>query len=310
MMEYARIEAAVSAYEKTATPFDLMRLRLFSALWGIMARTEARSADAAKAFADAVDAEELRADAAQGIPFMANHPIPVDGESLADVVELLVSCVADAKVYQADVNTALTSLNIRQLIYVSDLDLASVDPERYLNSLVEAMRGFGIDGATITILTGLVSLGLRALLEPAADALMTAVGAQAVADAASRNCPVCGGRPSLAVLAERKHPQSSGRRLACLQCGTTWSWDRFACPHCGNGDFTTLGYRTLKGDEAHRVDYCKECGNYIRTAIIPTEFHPVSIDVEDCMMAQLDAFAAEGAQTSTPPAASASTRGA
>ena len=293
MMEYKKIEAAVHAYESRASAFDAMRLRLFSALWSIMARTEAQ-AKADVRPADGI-AEELAADLAQGLPFMANHPIPVDAESLADVVDFLVACVVDAKVYQPDVNTALKALNIRQLIYVSDTDLASVDPEQYLNSLVEAMRGFGLDGAQITILTGMVSLGLRSLLEPAADAMMAAVDADSVREAHAKNCPVCGGRPSLAILAARKPAASTGRRLACLQCGATWEYDRFACPHCGNDDLAQLGYRTLKGDDAHRVDFCKKCGNYIRTTRVETTLHPVSIDVEDCMMAQLDAYAAEGA---------------
>ena len=292
MMDYKKIEAAVRAYDGKASAYDTMRLRLFSALWSIMARTEVQAKAGARP-ADGI-ADDLAADLEQGLPFMANHPIPVDAESLADVVELLVACVVDAKVYQPDVNTALKALNVRQLIYVSDVDLASVDPEQYLNSLVEAMRGFGLDGAQITILTGMVSLGLRALLEPAADAMMACVGEDAVRDAYAKNCPVCGGRPSLAVLAARKPAKSTGRRLACLQCGTTWEYDRFACPHCGNDDITQLGYRTLKGDDAHRVDFCKKCGNYIRTTCVETTFHPVSIDVEDCIMAQLDAYAAEG----------------
>ena len=80
MMDYAKIEHAVQAYGPKASAFDRMRLNLFSALWGIMARTEARAKDGVRPMDDVAD--ELRADLAQGIPFMANHPIPVDGESL------------------------------------------------------------------------------------------------------------------------------------------------------------------------------------------------------------------------------------
>lgn len=287
MMNAKKIEVAIHAYDGKLSAYDTMRLRLFQALWAIMARTEAQAAASVPTY----DADELAHDLAEGQPFMANHPIPVDAESLADVVSLLVACVVDAQVYQSDVNTALKALNIRQLIYVSDTALAAVDPEQYLNSLVEAMQNFGVDGAQITILIGLVSLGLRALLEPAADAMMRQVTDAQIRDAHAKSCPVCGGRPALATLATRKAAESTGRKLACLQCGTEWEYDRFACPHCGTDDFSQLGYRTIKGDDAHRVDFCKACGNYIRTSVIETPFHPYSIDVEDCMMAQLDAFA-------------------
>ena len=286
-MDISKIEDIVASYSKKIPDQSKDQLMLFCALWGIMGRTSARAALGAFK----VDGEALEEDLREGLPFMSNCPIPVDTESLADVVELLTACLVESGVYQPEICTALTAINTRQLLVLSDGELASVDPERYLSSLVDIMRNYGLDGSHITVLVGLMSLGLRALQEPAAQAMVHAVSPEAFAAAHSLSCPVCGGRPSLAVLSRQKPSNGTGRKLACLQCGTEWEFDRIRCPHCGNADVSTLGFRTLKGDDAHRIDYCEACGNYLRTAVVETSATSYSIDVEDCVMAAMDSYA-------------------
>lgn len=288
-MDISQIEALAQVYDKKLSDQDRARLTLFRAIWGIMAKTAGRVAVSP----GALNNDGLRADLLEGLPFMSNYPICVDAESLADVVEVLTSCLVDSGVYSKEVCTAITAPNMRQLIMLSDMDLASVDPEQYLNSLVDIMKNYGFDGSQITVLIGLVSFGLRALQEPVAHAMVSAVPKEEYARAHSLSCPVCGGRPSLAVLVRQKPSAGTGRKLACIQCGTEWEFDRIRCPHCGTSDVRQLGFRTLKGDSSHRIDYCEACGNYIRTAVVDTGDTAYSIDVEDCVMAAMDSYADE-----------------
>lgn len=294
-MDIVQVEALVQTYAKKLPVQDRARLTLFCAIWGIMAQTSERVTIPP----DALNCDDLRADLLEGLPFMSNHPIPVDAESLADIVKILTSCLIDSGVYQKEVCTAIAAPNMRQLIMLSDMDLASVDPERYLNSLVDVMKNYGFDGSQITVLIGLVSFGLRALQEPVAHAMVDAVPEEEYRHAHPLSCPVCGGRPALAVLTRQKPSAGTGRKLACIQCGTEWEFDRIRCPHCGTEDVRKLGFRTLKGDASHRIDYCEACGNYIRTAVIETPDTSYSIDVEDCVMAAMDSYAGDDSRQNT-----------
>lgn len=291
-MDIQKIERLVALYSKKLPDQSKAQLVLFNALWALMSRTSAQTSF----HVPTPHAQSLEADLKEQLPFMSDNPIPVDADSLADVVELLTSCLVDSGVYQPEICAALTALNMRQLIAVSDLDIAATDPESYLNSLVEAMQAYGLDGSCITVLVGLVSFGLRALQEPAAQAMVCAVPRKLYEAAHPLACPVCGGRPALAVLSRQKPSSGTGRKLACLQCGTEWEFDRIRCPHCGTADVHQLGYRTLKGDNAHRIDYCEACGNYIRTAVVDTPTSEYSIDVEDCVMASMDSYASQDNQ--------------
>lgn len=294
-MDISQIEKQVLAYCAHAGDQQKTQLMLFNALWGIMARVSAQ----VDVSGLALNAESLREDLQEGLPFMSNCPIEVDAESLADAVDVLSSCLVDSGVYQPEICTAIKAVNMRQLIVLSDMELAAVDPEQYLNSLVQVMQNYGLDGSQITVLVGLVSYALRALQEPAAQAMVAAVPRKDFASAHVLSCPVCGGRPALAVLVRQKPRKGTGRKLACIQCGTEWEFDRIRCPHCGTTDVRHLGYRTIKGDGAHRIDYCDKCGNYIRTAVVETATTEYSLDVEDCVMAAMDAYADEGDQQNT-----------
>lgn len=288
-MDISKIESCSQAYIQNLPNQSKAQLALFNALWGIMARTSAQAA--LTSFTP--DVARLENDLREGLPFMSDCPIEVDAQSLADVVELLTQCLVESGVYQEEICDALRAIDMRMLIATSDMDLASVNPEQYLNSLVEIMSNYGFDGSHVTVLVGLVSFGLRALQESAANIMVKSVDKSLFDSAHSLSCPVCGGRPTLAILTRQKNASATGRKLACLQCGTEWEFDRIRCPHCGTDDVHKLGFRTLKSDNAHRIDYCENCGNYIRTAVVETANSPYSIDVEDCVMAALDSYADE-----------------
>ncbi len=284
-MNLNTIDEALARYDGKLSADDAARLTLLRALWGIMARTSLHAAGTY----EVPSAEDLTQDVREGQPFIANHPIPVDLESLADVTELLLACTLDSGAYPDSVVKTLRALNVRQLIIISDEELASVDPEQYLNSLIQAMQTYGVGGFEEAMLAGMVSLGLRALIEPAAAACMAAIPQETISQAHTSNCPVCGGRPTLGILYAGKTGRVLGRRLACTQCGTEWDYAWPCCPHCGTTELEKLGYRTIEGDVNHRIEYCDACGNYLRCATVPNDA-AYSIDVEDAIMASMDSY--------------------
>ncbi len=74
------------------------------------------------------------------------------------------------------------------------------------------------------------------------------------------SCPVCGGRPGLALL-ER---EAGKRYLYCGLCEVKWRFQRLGCPYCLNGKsqfFTVEG----EGLEKYRVYFCDQCRGYLKT---------------------------------------------
>jgi len=74
-------------------------------------------------------------------------------------------------------------------------------------------------------------------------------------------CPACGGPPRLA----RIEREESRRFLWCDLCDVQWAFKRVTCPFCGNTRHETLGYLSIEGDAAHRIDVCEVCRGYLRT---------------------------------------------
>lgn len=74
-------------------------------------------------------------------------------------------------------------------------------------------------------------------------------------------CPVCGRFVSMAFLL----PDGGKRMLWCAACGSTWAAERLACPACGTADQGALGYLSIEGDSARRIDTCRACGGYLKT---------------------------------------------
>jgi len=74
-------------------------------------------------------------------------------------------------------------------------------------------------------------------------------------------CPLCGSLPSLSLLKE----EVGKRYLLCSYCGYEWRVDRIFCPFCSNKDQESLHYLLAEGEEAHRIDLCEKCHQYIKT---------------------------------------------
>jgi FdhE protein len=72
------------------------------------------------------------------------------------------------------------------------------------------------------------------------------------------NCPVCGGKPTFALL----NKDAGMRYLHCGLCEVKWRYHRLGCPYCGNNESQ---FFTVEGQEKYRVYFCDKCRGYIKT---------------------------------------------
>ena len=72
-------------------------------------------------------------------------------------------------------------------------------------------------------------------------------------------CPVCGGNPDFAFLAE----EQGARWLVCSRCDTRWLFQRLKCPYCGTEDQYALSYFT-DDSETYRLYVCDKCKHYLK----------------------------------------------
>lgn len=94
-------------------------------------------------------------------------------------------------------------------------------------------------------------------------------------------CPVCGGRPNLALLeAER-----GGRELICSRCNCQWSYSRVGCPYCRSKEKQTY-YSNERG--THRLYVCPQCKGYLKTVDLRELQREVFPPVERLLTVSMD----------------------
>ena len=81
------------------------------------------------------------------------------------------------------------------------------------------------------------------------------------------------------------------REQYCGMCGTVWPFERMRCGVCGTENAARLHYFHVEGDSSHRLQNCDECGQYQRMVFEEDLSIPLSMEVEDVVMAKLDAIA-------------------
>lgn len=103
-------------------------------------------------------------------------------------------------------------------------------------------------------------------------------------------CPVCGRRAHMGHI-----DATNVKYLHCPACETVWRTARVGCPFCTCEEPGRVGYFTLEGDAFHRVEYCAECGGYLKVVDQRAEGREVDFLLEDAATAHLDQVAmAEG----------------
>jgi FdhE protein len=103
-------------------------------------------------------------------------------------------------------------------------------------------------------------------------------------------CPFCRQRPAAGVL--RDAGQGTRRALVCGLCFTEWSFERIACPSCGERQFDALPVYTAEQAEGVRIEGCDTCGVYLKTIDASKDGTVVPV-VDDLATIPLDLWARE-----------------
>ena len=288
-MNLKAIDAAVAAYKTRLDEADGARLAFFREVWGVQDSVAAEAAGALEYEIPA--AEDLRVWMAASEPVLAQAPVEVPSELLANAVERLATCLVEHGGFPESVGEAFARTKWDRVVAASDLALAGSDPAAYVEAFGELLAddGMGEDAARTGALAA--SLALRAVLEPPASGVRAAQHDVAQAVAHPTSCPVCGGQAAVARVGDAAAGQGRGKELWCAQCGSTWDFERIRCPRCGMQNQGHLHYYNVEGDEAHRIATCDECGGYVRTVYQEDALTPFSFEVEDVVMARLDLIA-------------------
>jgi FdhE protein len=127
----------------------------------------------------------------------------------------------------------------------------------------------------------------RVLFQPQAEHLAVAQNAQFV-DSSGSVCPVCGGRPQVAVL----RPEGDGgkRFLVCSFCSTEWEFRRILCPVCGEQDHKKLPRYSVEDMPSVRVEACDTCKYYLKSVDMTIDGLAVLV-VDEVATAALDVWA-------------------
>ena len=127
---------------------------------------------------------------------------------------------------------------------------------------------------------------IEALLQPLAG--LCAVSA--AANQPGHRCPFCHQRPAAGVL--RDAGQGTRRALVCGLCFTEWSFERIACPSCGERKFDELPVYTAEQIANVRIECCDTCGVYLKTIDASKEGTVIPV-VDDLATIALDLWARE-----------------
>ena len=103
-------------------------------------------------------------------------------------------------------------------------------------------------------------------------------------------CPFCHQRPAAGVL--RDAGQGTRRALVCGLCFTEWSFERIACPSCGERKFDELPVYTAEQVEGARIEGCDTCGVYLKTIDASKDGTVIPL-VDDLATIPLDLWARE-----------------
>ncbi|MDO4289826.1 MAG: formate dehydrogenase accessory protein FdhE [Eggerthellaceae bacterium] len=291
-MNLKLIDAAIKSYADDLDASDAARLDFFRALWGAADAVGAKAAEAAASSYVLPPVDELVAAYKAERPIFAEAPALVDADALAETLASLAQVCVERKAFAADVEAAFGRCKWDRVVRASTPAAAGESPSAWLENLMEVLVDDGMTEDQAHLAALLASTALRVQLEGSAQGVMRALKA---AGAAEMNhptlCPVCGSAPHMAHVGGQTSSAGRGRVLVCPQCAAAWEFDRVRCARCGTRNQAHLHFFNVEGDDAHRIATCDECGGYMRTLFSEDELRPCSYEVEDVVMARLDAIA-------------------
>lgn len=124
----------------------------------------------------------------------------------------------------------------------------------------------------------MVGFALAPYLQRAAEAILPHLDLSLWAQG---YCPICGGRPNLALLDE----EHGRRQLICSRCTALWGYPRFGCPFCRSKEKQTY---YLSENGAYRLYVCPSCKRYLKTVDLRETHRTVHPLVERLLTVGMD----------------------
>jgi len=288
------VNEVTDAYLRTASGSDAARLRFLQGVWEIQS-----SIESAERRYETPAADDAREALAAGRPlFLLGAPdVPV--AEYVEAVSRLAHYASSMAGLPAEQAEALRVADFGAAIDQDRLAGAVRSPEAFVADVASALRAddggpltpaaiaFVLVSALVPFLTGPSKSDLEAVSEP--GQLIHGTG----------HCPVCGAAAAIGRMGESTQLQGAERTLWCGLCHAEWSYERIRCVRCGCQNPDKLHYSYVEGDPAHRVHLCDECHGYARFVFVDDLDKPVSMVVEDAVMATLDAVALANGYTAT-----------
>lgn len=287
-MNLKSIDAAIAAYGQTADGGAVGRLAFFRKLWEVEKMGEELSSPY-----EPPSPERLEQLHEAGRPVFSEAPVAVDPVALCTMLDRMCACAKAEGAFSPGAAAALGRLEWNEVATARSLPRPGEDPAAYREALAVILADGGMDQGQLAIALPLAALALRSLIARAASAVAEALSRAEIHGLHALRCPACGGQAAVARVGGAGSHQGRTKTLWCGQCGGIWEFERVRCARCGTQNQGHLHYFNIEGDEAHRLATCDECGAYVRTVYAEDALGPFSFEVEDVVMARLDAIARE-----------------
>jgi FdhE protein len=176
------------------------------------------------------------------------------------------------KIQAIEEAVSINALNLRELMKRHSDDV-------YVNSIAHE---FDIDRAVLIFL-------LHSSIQPSLNSNVEQLKGNAnIKNWLKGYCPICGSLPQISEI------KGEGQRyFVCSFCSFQWPGERLKCPFCENTDHDKLHYFYEENKEAHRVDLCDNCKQYIKTVDSRKLDYEPELVLEDIVTIHLDILASE-----------------
>jgi FdhE protein len=214
-----------------------------------------------------------------------------EGFPLLEKKDFILDIPSSALLFESICNIARTEnekmketiQSIEEAKAINALNLKDLLKRFYDDSFIETVAGkFNIDAVILKFL-------ILSSVQPSLAANVENIKSQIDLKNWQRGyCPVCASLPKISSL------KDEGQRYCmCSLCGFEWPSERLKCPFCENNNHDKLHYFYAEGEEAHRIDVCDNCHQYIKTIDSRKLGYETDLHLEDIVTVHLDILATE-----------------
>jgi FdhE protein len=187
----------------------------------------------------------------EGFPLFSRADLPVDMDSAAQLLEKFLTTLRRGERPDKEGLAAAFLACEEDKAWSSNLFSAILNNDK--DTLEDMAQSVNLEAQTLEFL-GQMALtpsiqALRDLYVPRIDTDTWEYG----------YCPFCGSLPSISFF-----DKTGKRYMHCGLCGLEWRFPRLTCPFCSNEDHKSLGYFDVENQDGFRVDFCRQCGRYLK----------------------------------------------